>query len=140
MRTYTGIIHKLKENQIFVFGSNMQGRHGKGAARWAVDNAGAIYGQARGLQGNAWGIITKDLNKRIHPSISRQFILSQLRDLLWFATEKVGYEFIIPYRADSVNLNGYTPEQMASMFAEFMWPDNVLFEERFAELMNNSSR
>jgi hypothetical protein len=36
---------------IFVFGSNLAGRHGKGAALWAREHRGAIYGQGRGRQG-----------------------------------------------------------------------------------------
>lgn len=49
------------ENVVFVFGSNPEGRHGKGAAKVAVDNFGAIYGQGEGLQGNAYALPTKDL-------------------------------------------------------------------------------
>ena len=45
---------------IFVFGSNLAGRHGKGAALYAVKHHGAIYGQGVGLQGNSYAIPTKD--------------------------------------------------------------------------------
>lgn len=38
-------IQELKENQIFVFGSNMNGNHAGGAARLAVEKFGAIMGQ-----------------------------------------------------------------------------------------------
>jgi hypothetical protein len=44
---------------IFVFGSNLAGRHGKGAALHARKHHGAIYGQGEGLQGNSYGIPTK---------------------------------------------------------------------------------
>lgn len=46
-------ITTLKENQIFVFGSNANGNHAGGAARQAVENFGAIMGQAEGLQGQS---------------------------------------------------------------------------------------
>lgn len=49
---------------IFVFGSNMAGRHGKGAALYAKQNHGAIYGQGEGRQGNSYGIATKDSSLR----------------------------------------------------------------------------
>lgn len=49
----------LPDKHIFVFGSNLSGRHGKGAAKTAV-NWGAKWGQADGLQGRTWGIPTKD--------------------------------------------------------------------------------
>ena len=63
MRTYTGRVHSLKVNEYFVFGSNTQGRHGKGAALTAKRKFGAIYGQAVGSQGQSFAIVTKDLTK-----------------------------------------------------------------------------
>ena len=50
-------------NVIFVFGSNTEGKHGAGAAALAKSEFGAIQGQAEGLQGNSYAIITKDLKK-----------------------------------------------------------------------------
>lgn len=47
-------IQELKENQVFVFGSNMNGNHAGGAARLAVEKFGAIMGQAEGLQGQSY--------------------------------------------------------------------------------------
>ena len=49
-------IQELKENQIFVFGSNMNGNHAGGAARLAVEKFGAIMGQAKGIQGQSYAI------------------------------------------------------------------------------------
>lgn len=46
-------------NFVFVFGSNLAGRHGKGAALFARKKHGAIYGQGIGYQGNSYGIPTK---------------------------------------------------------------------------------
>ena len=51
-------ITELKENEIFVFGSNLQGMHGGGAALIAYDKFGAIWGQGVGLQGQSYGIPT----------------------------------------------------------------------------------
>ena len=50
-------ITKLNKNEIFVFGANIAGRHGKGAAKTAL-KWGAIYGQGEGLQGQTYGIPT----------------------------------------------------------------------------------
>lgn len=47
-------------DRIFVFGSNLAGRHGKGAALYARRHCGAIYGQGEGLQGRSYAIPTKD--------------------------------------------------------------------------------
>lgn len=52
---------------IFVFGSNLAGRHGKGAALYAKIHHGAIYGQGIGRQGNSYAIPTKDKNLRPLP-------------------------------------------------------------------------
>ena len=55
------------KNQIFVFGSNLAGRHGKGAALTAYRKYGAIYGQGVGMQGNSFAIPTKDENLNTLP-------------------------------------------------------------------------
>ncbi|MFT7953733.1 hypothetical protein, partial [Salmonella enterica] len=49
-------------NMIFVFGSNLAGRHGAGAARYAYNHEGAVYGQGIGHFGNSYAIPTKDYN------------------------------------------------------------------------------
>ena len=46
-------ITKLGVDEIFVFGSNLEGRHAGGAARVAYDKFGAVWGQGVGLQGNS---------------------------------------------------------------------------------------
>lgn len=135
MKTYSGLITKLEPNQVFVFGSNTQGRHGLGAAKWAYDNAGAIYGQAQGLQGQSYAIVTKDLTKKKHPSVSRSRILLQLDKLWWYVTGHQELEFLISYPGKGIYLNGYTPEEMADMFSEFNWPKNVIFEENMRLLI-----
>jgi hypothetical protein len=52
---------------IFVFGSNLAGRHGKGAALTARQQHGAIYGQGFGIQGHSYAIPTKDEQLRVLP-------------------------------------------------------------------------
>lgn len=54
-------------SDVFVFGSNTQGRHGKGAALHAKKYYGAVYGQASGRQGNSYAIITKELRPNYPP-------------------------------------------------------------------------
>ena len=58
------VITELKDNEIFIFGSNLSGRHGKGAAKTAL-GWGAKWGQAKGLQGKTYGIPTKDADIRV---------------------------------------------------------------------------
>ena len=52
---------------IFVFGSNQAGRHGKGAALYARQNHGVVYGVGEGITGNSYAIPTKDYNLRTRP-------------------------------------------------------------------------
>lgn len=84
-KTYSGMITELEPNQIFVFGSNTQGRHGKGAALMARYKFGAVYGQAEGPQGQSYGIITKDLTSSIQPSRTKDQIVEQIEKLYEYA-------------------------------------------------------
>lgn len=53
--------------EIFVFGSNLSGIHGAGAARYALQHHGAIMGQGMGLQGNSYALPTKGVNISFMP-------------------------------------------------------------------------
>ena len=135
MKTYKGKITKLKPWQIAVVGTNTDGIHGAGAAQWARFNAGLRLYHSRGLCGQSYGIVTKDLNKDSHPSISQDEILQQLEQLLTFSEYHPEKEMLIFYAGKGYNLNGYTPNEMAWIFAHFDWPENVIFEHSFSKLM-----
>jgi hypothetical protein len=117
MQLYRGKIKYLKSNQIFVFGSNNQGRHGLGSALFAKQKCGAIYGQSKGMQGRSYAIITKDLTKSIHPSIPKEYILEQIKEFYNFASN-AQFDFVIAYSGTDTNLNGYSNQDMADMFSE----------------------
>lgn len=140
--TYTGLIKSLHNNEIFVFGSNTQGLHGAGAAKWAEINAGAIYGQAMGLQGQSYAIVTKDLTKSKHPSVSKKDIVAQIRVLYILAKYMPKYQFMIGYAGKGPLLSGYTNEEMAQMFSlnGAIRPDNIIFEHDFYELVLKSKQ
>lgn len=138
MKTYSGLVMKLEPNQIFVFGSNTQGRHGKGTALLAYKHFGAIYGQARGLQGQSYAICTKDLTKELHPSVFEDNIINQIHELYFYASLHTDKEFLVAYTLAS-NLNGYIPQGMADMFAKAgPIPENIVFSEDFAKLIDTS--
>jgi hypothetical protein len=137
MKTYKGHIRELPENGIFVFGSNPEGRHGKGAAFIASKNFGAKYGQGRGLMGKSYGIVTKDLRKRIHPSIPSKDIKNEIKELYEFAKTHPELDFYVAYNSKGPYLSGFTPEQMAAMFSCVEIPLNIVFEEGFSKLLNN---
>lgn len=136
MKTYKGKIEKLEPNQIFVFGSNTQGRHGMGAALIAKQKFGAVYGQSRGLQGQSYAIVTKDLTKSKHPSVRIEDIRYQIFSLYEYAFKHSDKEFLVAYSGTGTNLNGYQSWEMAEMFLhEIAVPPNVVFEEEFSKLV-----
>ena len=136
-KTYSGFVTYLHDNQIFVFGSNTQGRHGKGAALTAKVKFGAIYGNPEGIQGKSFAIITKDLTKTTHPSRTTAQIISQIDKLYKDATLHPCKEFIVAYKCDDRNLNGYSSCDMAKMFASRNIPSNIVFDKLFYELVKS---
>lgn len=137
MKTYQGpiTIKTIPKNGILVFGSNTQGRHGLGMALFAKKYFGAIYGQARGLQGRSYAIVTKDLTKKTHPSITPEAIILEIRQLYCFAEVNNSLQFYIPYMNGPSNLNAYSSLEMAGMFKTNNYPENIMFEESFWNLM-----
>ena len=118
----------MSETRIFVFGSNEAGRHGKGAAKFALDHRGAVYGQGYGLHGQSYAIPTKD--KRIQ-TLSLEEIQKYVCIFRAFAFEHPELRFeLTPI---GCGLAGYTPEQIAPMFANT--PDNVDLPEEFKKVL-----
>lgn len=85
-------ITELKENEIFVFGSNLNGNHAGGAALYAVKKFGAIMGHAVGLQGQSYAIPTlgKDMEKLDISEIEKYVF-----DLYIFAKENQHLTFYV---------------------------------------------
>lgn len=111
---------------VFVFGSNLAGRHGKGAALWARQNRGAIYGQPSGIQGNSYAIPTKDENLKTLPlAIIRGFV----GEFIYFAEKYWMKTFqLTPI---GCGLAGYSREDIEPMFETA--PDNVLWPPEWGE-------
>lgn len=137
-KTYSGMIQNLAPNQVFVFGSNTQGKHGKGAALTAKNKFGAIYGQAEGPQGQSYAIITKDLTKNTHPSRTPEQIKEQVHNLYEYARENPDKEFLVAYSGKGTNLNAYSNQEMADMFGSEPIPNNIVFEQEFNELISTT--
>lgn len=114
--------------RIFVFGSNLAGRHGKGAALHARRNHGAIYGQGIGRQGNSYGIPTKDENLRV---IGLPEISLYVNDFLEYARDNPELKFQIT--AIGTGLAGYPPSRIAWMFRDA--PGNCELPTEFTEIL-----
>ncbi len=138
---YEGTITELAPNEVFVFGSNTEGRHGKGAALKAKEKFGAKYGVASGPTGHCYAIVTKDLSKPDGaPSVSRDHIVNQIRDLYAYAHKHPNIRFLVAYTAVGKNLNNYTPAAMAEMFVDAgTVPPNMVFEKGFKQLVLNTN-
>lgn len=106
---------------VFVFGSNLAGRHGKGAALWAKQHRGAIYGQGRGIQGDSYAIPTKGWKLETLPlSMIEGFV----DEFLTFARKYHMLQFqLTPI---GCGLAGYTRDQIEPMFKgglpNIIWP------------------
>ena len=96
---------------IFVFGSNLSGRHGKGAALAARLQHGAIYGKGVGRQGNSYAIPTKDFNIQTLPL---EVIQTHVSTFLEYARNHPGLTFNVS--RVGCGLAGYTNEEIAPMF------------------------
>ncbi len=123
-------IKELKENEIFVFGSNRQGRHGKGAALTARNKFGAIYGQSQGIQGQSYAIITKELRKEYTP-VSLQEVKEGVDTFIKFARDNQYLTFYVVELG--CNLAYFTVEQIAPLFKPAMILKNVYLPQRFID-------
>lgn len=106
----------MTTRDIFVFGSNLAGRHGKGAALFACQHHGAVYGQGEGLQGSSYAIPTKStpyitLNlNQITDGIVRFLEFAYSRPDLTFNITPIGCG-LAGYRQDQIKpiFEGYGP-------------------------------
>lgn len=138
-------VSTLPENHVFVFGSNPEGRHGMGAAKQAM-KWGAVYGKGRGLHGSTYALVTKNLkagyteactgityNTSGMKSVSSQQLKCNIFEMYLVCIDNPDLTFIVPYKCDDTNLNGYSGHFMFSMFMgtlidyNMKCPDNILF-------------
>lgn len=140
MNFWTGSILNLKDDDVFVFGSNPEGRHGMGAAKTAM-KYGAKYGVGRGLQGNTYALVTKNLkagfvekstgivyNKVGEKSVSECLIMDNIREMYAVARKLPSRRFFITYQRNSKLLNGYGSIRMFRLFnLAGSIPDNIYF-------------
>ncbi|NTG85813.1 hypothetical protein G6L15_06575 [Agrobacterium rhizogenes] len=111
---------------IFVFGSNLAGIHGAGAARFAVQRHGAIYGQGIGLQGNSYGIPTKD--ERIE-TLPLEAVALHVETFKAFARSHPDLTFYVT--PIGCGLAGYKRPQIRPMFDGM--PPNCRFAETWED-------
>jgi hypothetical protein len=124
----------MSDKSIFVFGSNLAGRHGAGAAFFAVANKGAIYGQGVGLQGQSYAIPTKDHNMRTLPLDTVKYYIDAFVD---FAAHNPELKFQLTQIG--CGLAGYTPEDIIPLLPKLL-PCNVFVPpEWFLDYLPNEN-
>ena len=118
-------ITELTDNEIFVFGSNLQGSHGGGAAAIAAKQFGAIWGQGIGLQGQSYGIPT------MHGGIEE--IKPYVDEFIEFAKQNPNLKFLVT--RIGCGIAGFTEEEMAPLFAEGVNVENVYLPDTFLDII-----
>lgn len=119
MKTTREPITDLAEGEIFVFGSNRAGRHGRGAALLAARKFGAKYGQGNGIMGRSYGISTKDERLRV---LSLNAIWVQVSRFIRYAEAHPENTFLVTQIG--CGLAGYSPKEIAPLFGSKI-PENV---------------
>lgn len=115
MRVSPDNIQSLQPNEVFVFGSNLAGSHGGGAALVAYRKFGAIWGQGVGLQGQSYGIPTMHGGvEEIKPYVDEFITFARQHQELVFLVTRVG-----------CGIAGFTDEEMAPLFSEAKQLENV---------------
>lgn len=118
---------------IFVFGSNLSGIHGAGAARTALDHHGAIWGQGEGLQGDSYALPTKGHNitfmslERVKASVDRFLMFASDNPELQFKVTRVG-----------CFLAGFTDKDIAPLFNGA--PNNCKFDNKWYPYLGDTAK
>lgn len=123
-------IDSLKPNEIFVFGSNLQGEHRGGAARVAHQFFGAVLGVGVGLQGQSYAIPTMHGGVEVIKPYIDQFVrVAALMPDLKFYVTRIG-----------CGIAGFSPMQIAPLFDGAYDLPNVVLPVEFYNIINTARR
>ena len=118
-------ITELRPNEIFVFGSNLAGAHGGGAARLAYNRFGAIMGQGVGLQGQSYAIPTMQGGvETIKPYVD---------EFIEFARQHPEYHFLVTQIG--CGIAGFIPMEIAPLFEDALDVENIILPKAFVEVI-----
>ena len=131
MRTYHNIprpaftperITSLRADEVFVFGSNLAGMHGGGAAYAAFKKFGAIWGRGVGLQGQSYAIPTMQGGvETIKPYVDDFIDFAKDHPDLFFYVTRIG-----------CGIAGFADAEIAPLFAAARAVPNICLPESFA--------
>ena len=114
----------LGEHEIFVFGSNIHGSHGGGAARYAMQRFGAVWGQGEGLQGRSYAIPTMEGLQSMTEAVGRFIHFATSHPELHFLVTRIG-----------CGIAGYRDRDVAPLFRQCIELQNVSLPAGFWEVL-----
>lgn len=116
-------IAQLGEDEVFVFGSNLEGMHGGGAARTAYQRFGAVWGEGVGHHGQSYAIPT------MHGGVEQ--IRPYVDEFVEYARENAHLRFLVT--RIGCGIAGFRDEQIAPLFSEALNCSNVILPREFVE-------
>lgn len=134
MKTYNGterpdftpdMISELKADEIFVFGSNLEGMHGGGAAFTAWKKFGAVMGCGVGLRGQSYAIPTMQGGvETIKPYVDSFIVFAKEHPELFFYVTRIG-----------CGIAGFRDKEIAPLFSEAISVENICLPESFVKVL-----
>lgn len=120
-------ITRLNDNEIFVFGSNLAGAHGGGAARIAYNCFGAVWGKGVGLYGQSYAIPTMQGGvDTIKPYVDDFIAFARQHPELSFLVTRIG-----------CGIAGFRDEEIAPLFAHAVDVDNIILPRSFVNCLES---
>ena len=116
-------IRGLAENEIFVFGSNIRGMHGGGAARAAFNHFGAEWGVGEGLTGRCYALPTMEGGV--------DYIAGKVQNFLQCARQHPELKFFVTRIA--CGIAGFTDSEIGPLFKDAIDMENVILPREFVE-------
>jgi hypothetical protein len=120
---------------VFVFGSNEAGRHGKGAAKFAVEHYGAKYGIGEGMEGMSYALPTKDAN--LNP-VTMERLEHAICTFIDFADGNSKYRFLLT--PIGTGLAGFSKRDVWALLQKYGLPDNVVLTSSWVGSMKRGSQ
>ncbi len=118
-------ITELKPDEVFVFGSNLAGMHGGGAAYIAFKQFGAVMGCGVGLRGQSYAIPTMQGGvETIKPYVDDFIAFAKEHPELFFYATRIG-----------CGIAGFRDKEIAPLFKEALELENVCLPETFVKVL-----
>ena len=118
-------ISELKDGEIFVFGSNLAGQHGGGAARLAYNQFGAEWGVGVGLTGQTYAIPT------MHGGVDA--IAPYVDEFIEFARQNSNMKFYVT--RIGCGIAGFRDEDIAPLFRNALTVSNIVLPKSFYNIL-----